>query len=322
MSKLNIKQPLNWFWIFYRFDKINQTIDEKKCFQQKLKFCLQMFILLLFLIQNSLLYFGNKQNSIYQIILQIDVVKHMGTGHELVYLFLVIGTLFSIALALLLNQSNSSHYKWFEIIEVLNECKDFHRIGLNDYKFVEKYLNLIRKLIFLIKISLILTFVSYSLLQIFLVLIGFDLHVIHIWIIFIIWYLLYFTSVIPQIYYSFLFYFIVYQNIRIRIISLREYLKFANSENLFLRWDTMQKVIKTSDKIFTDINSYNKFWGNYLQIVYYFLTPFNLILINLTINQKLMIILRLIGGSFLVFTILINLVFNWSTASINNEINK
>ena len=67
MSELNVKQPLNWFWIFYRFDKINQTIDEKKCFKQKLKFYLQMFILSLFLMQNSILYFEDNESLIFKI---------------------------------------------------------------------------------------------------------------------------------------------------------------------------------------------------------------------------------------------------------------
>src|ERR1700754_4704718 len=115
MSELNIKQPLNWIWIFYRFDKINETIDEKKCFQLKVKFLLQIVIQTLFLILNSILYFGNNESFIYNFILQFDVIKLLGNGHHLVYLELMITTLFTIGVTLLLNHSNSSHYKWFEI---------------------------------------------------------------------------------------------------------------------------------------------------------------------------------------------------------------
>ena len=141
MCELNVKQPLNWFWIFYRFDKINETIDEKKCFQQKFKFCLQMFILSLLLIQNSILYFGNNESFIFKFCSNFDVIKQFGKDHQLVYLGAILIISFSINLALLLNHSNSSHYIWFEIIEVLNECKHFHRIGLNDYKVIKKYIN-------------------------------------------------------------------------------------------------------------------------------------------------------------------------------------
>ena len=65
MPELNVKQPLNWFWIFYRFDKINQTINLKNSFKQKLKFCIQTLISTLFLFQYIVLYFGNHENSIY-----------------------------------------------------------------------------------------------------------------------------------------------------------------------------------------------------------------------------------------------------------------
>ena len=139
MSELNVKQPLNWFWIFYRFDKINQTIDEKKCFKQKLKFYSNIVYLSVFLTQNLILYLNINKSFLYKFCLNFDVCKLLGTGHELVNLAFILGTLFSITLTLLLNDSNSSHYKWFEIIEVLNECKDFHRIGLNDYKFINNY---------------------------------------------------------------------------------------------------------------------------------------------------------------------------------------
>src|ERR1700761_9597907 len=114
MCELNVKQPLNWFWIFYRFDKINETIDEKKCFQQKIKFCLQIFILSLIIIQKSILYFGSEDNYIFKFCLQYDVLKLLGTGHQLLYLEFALGALFSMVLALHLNHSNSSHYKWFE----------------------------------------------------------------------------------------------------------------------------------------------------------------------------------------------------------------
>ena len=127
---------------------------------------------------------------------------------------------------------------------------------------------------------------------------------------------------VPNLYFSFLYYFIVYQNIKLRIINLAQSLNLVKSNNLFMRWNTIKRVIKTFDKICSHINSYNKFWRNYLQIIYYFLTPLNLVTLNLILNNELMFFLRLLNGSFLVFSLIVNLVFNLSTASINNEINK
>ena len=199
MSEFNVKQPLNWFWIFYRFDKINEIIDEKKFFQQKLKFCLQMSILSLSLIQNTILYFGNNENFLFKLLIQFDILNHLGTGHQIAYLGYILSILFTIALALLLNQSNSSHYKWFEIIEVLNECKHFHRIGLNDYKFVDKYLNSIRKVKRIIEVLSLLIFIFVNLMVMILVLINFNLKSPHIWLTTIVWQLLFFSSVIPNI---------------------------------------------------------------------------------------------------------------------------
>src|SRR5690349_7743003 len=110
MCELKVKQPLNWFWIFYRFDKINQTIDEKKYFKQKLKFCLQMSILLMCLFQYFILYFGSNKNFLFKFCEQYDIYKLMGPAHQLAYLGVMVAILFSISLALLLNQSNSLHY--------------------------------------------------------------------------------------------------------------------------------------------------------------------------------------------------------------------
>ncbi len=79
MCELNVKEPFNWFWIFYRFDKINETIDEKKCFQQKFKFYFQMFILSLSSIQNTILYFGNNESFLFKFYLHFDFIKLLGT---------------------------------------------------------------------------------------------------------------------------------------------------------------------------------------------------------------------------------------------------
>ena len=322
MSELNVKQPLNWFWIFYRFDKINETIDEKKYFKQKLKFCLQMSILLMCLFQYFILCFGSNENFLFKFCQQYDIYKLMGPAHQLAYLGVFVAILFSMALALLLNHSNSSHYKWFEIIEVLNECKHFHRIGLNDYKFVDKYLKSIKKMKIILEISLIFIIFCCDSFSVFLVIIGFDLDNLQLCFTTIIWYLLIFSLAFPTIYYSFLFYYIVYQNCKVRIICLKHYTTLLETEILFFRSDTIEKIIKSSDKILSDIKSHNDFWSNYLQIVYYFMTPFSLITLIITMNNNLMFFLRFIGGSYLVFGLIVNLVFNLSTASINNEINK
>ena len=122
-------------------------------------------------------------------------------------------------------------------------------------------------------------------------------------------------------YFSFLYYFIVYQNCKIRIINMGDYMTSVISKNLFLVYNALEIVIKSSDKIFIDINSYNKFWRNYFQIIYYFLTPLNLILLNMLFSHRLIFLTRILSFSFLAFG-LANLVFNLSTASINNEINK
>ena len=59
-----------------------------------------------------------------------------------------------------------------------------------------------------------------------------------------------------------------------------------------------------------------------MQITYYFLTPFNLVLLNNVLNQHAILFLRICSGIFMVFTLIVNLVFNLLSASINNEIIK
>ena len=59
-----------------------------------------------------------------------------------------------------------------------------------------------------------------------------------------------------------------------------------------------------------------------MQIIYYFLTPYNFITLNVVFRPGLIFIIKLLASTFLVFGLIVNLVFNLSTASINNEINK
>ena len=126
---------------------------------------------------------------------------------HLANLALTMAILFSMSLALLLNDNNSSHYKWFEIIEVLNECKDFHRIGLNDYKFVEKYLNLIKKCKLLIEIFSLIFLILCVLFFSLVVISGFEIKTYQVGLTKIIWYFIFFSSIVPNIYFSFLYYY-------------------------------------------------------------------------------------------------------------------
>ena len=99
---------------------------------------------------------------------------------------------------------------------------------------------------------------------------------------------------------------------------MREIIVLAKQNNLFLKFNTIDIIIKYSEKLFIDLNSYNKFWRFYLNIIYYFLTPLNLVLLNMVFSLGLIFVIRMAACLFLGFSLIVNLVFNLSIASINN----
>ena len=311
MSDLNVKQPLKWFWIFYRFDKINEKVTEKEGFTQKSKFIFVIIIQILMISQSLYLYLARDGNSFKKILLQFDVIKYCGSGHKPLYLCYLSATALEMCLLLLLNNSNTFHYKWFEIIEVLNECKHFHRIGLNDYKFIEKYIKSVKFVKSLTEKSFNLFSSCCILLALYLILENFNLETTFISYVTLIWYTLYFRLSLPIMYYSFFYYYIVCKNIKIRLTLITENIA-ENTENSFQEFH----------KICYDLDSYNKFWRNYLKIIFYFMTPFSLIGIFMVFSNGLMAIIKILSVVYLIFTLGVGLLFNLFTASVNHEINK
>ena len=80
-----------------------------------------IFVIVVFDSKLYIIFWKNREFFLLKFCLNFDFIKLLGTGHEIFYLDYILVMLFSILLLLFLNQSNSLHYKWFEMIEVLNE---------------------------------------------------------------------------------------------------------------------------------------------------------------------------------------------------------
>src|ERR1700761_2144601 len=107
MSEMSVKEPLNWFWIFYRFDKINEKVTKKKKFIQKFKFYLTIILQILVISQNLFVCLTSDENNIKKIFLQFDVIRYIGSGHKSMYLCVAFTTILETSLLLLLNNSNT-----------------------------------------------------------------------------------------------------------------------------------------------------------------------------------------------------------------------
>ena len=181
VSKLNILKPLRNYWILYRFDKINVKVDKKTEIIQKLKFYFVLTFKLIFISLLISLILGNDQHILYRIADALDILKYMYNKTIVYPVVALIGALNSIALTLILNNSNNFHYKWFEIIEVLNECKHFHRIGLNDNKSGEEFVYKVVKMNQICRKFFWLTVIACCGVITLIVLLNYNLKSVHIW---------------------------------------------------------------------------------------------------------------------------------------------
>ena len=317
--KVNLKEPFNNCWIFYRFDKICEKVDKNKRNNQIFKFYFSLSVNLIFLIDFLLLYFLNDQVSVKNFLLRFDIGIYLGAKPQLVYLLAIFAGILNILLQILLNYSKSSDYKWFQIIDVFNECKDFHKIGLNDRNLIDKYVRKIVKYKMILNISTWITCSAVNLIIIFTVSFNFDLVNSLDWIVTVIVLFPVGNMLILNYHYSFFYFYIVCFNCCLRMSHLNQTIKKLFGNRSILIETALHQICIDLCKIISDINSYNKFWNRYIFIIYYCLTPFNLILLNTVISKHMDITLRSLCLLILCSTITVGLVFNWFTSGLNLE---
>ena len=321
-SQLNLKELFKSFWIFYRFDKINENIDKNTEIKQKINFCFITPSTVLVMLYFTVLAFVNNQVPIKQLALKFDIMVHLGERPNLTYYAIILCTIFSLLLSLLLNHSKCSDYKWFEIIDDFNKFEKFPKIGFNDNNLIDSYIIKISNMSKIVKTSLYLGNIIANIMFLSIIYMNFDLILIHIWFTS----LFTFSSITYIIYkyinYSFLYFFIICYNSKLRISQLNKFIMEQLKKKTFTRIGQIFKLPEDFNEIVSDIYYYNKFWKRYILIVYYIITPFNLLILEIARSDNMKPIVRILSMVMLFSTIIMGLFFNLFISSINEEFNK
>ena len=320
-KECNIREPFDNFWIFYRFDKINENVDKKTKTKQTFKFYFVLILNLIFITNAAVLLIANDQASIKLFLLQFDFAIHLTPKPQLIYLVCICGQVFSILMSLHLNHSNCSVYKWFEIIDDFNKFEKFPKIGFNDKNLIDSYVKRIITLKKVLKISVKSIITFFVSIFIFLILQNFNLYHVHIWSVSLfIWS---FVTLMFSSYYhfGFFYFYITCYNCKLRIQVINKSIKEKASKSIFIKRWKVYRLIRDINEIISDIDSYNQFWKRYILIVYYFFTPYNLITLAITISDTMSIIARSLALVLFISSIIMGQFFNLFISSLNTEFN-
>jgi hypothetical protein len=325
LQDLKIREPLKNCWVLYRFDKINETIDNRKQFWQTFKFYYFVINQFLFVLFKIALIFGDPDHPFVKFLSNFDLFGLVADNRRTiisVYMAATCVAILSSTLLIVLNHSHINSYKWFDIIKALNGEIPMSSIQLYDQRQITNLVNKVAKLKFLLFFNAKIVVFIFWLFCVAMVLLKFELAItiytpftilIH-------WSFGY--AVIINLYICFLYFFIVCSYCKVRIKRFNNDLVKLKHQNFLIQKHRFDQIIIQHYKICSSIFTYNRFWKNYLFAMYYFLTPVNLIGTRLIMFDKIMILLEITLYFFISGANIFNIFFNWFTASINHEFNK
>jgi hypothetical protein len=97
---------------------------------------------------------------------------------------------------------------------------------------------------------------------------------------------------------------------------------FDRKRKAFLKYKTIDRLIKDHNSICLDIKLYNRFWQKYYFFLTFTLIPVNLLILQLLLFEEQIFPLLLTAIPFFFGSIISHLMFNLMTASINSEASK
>ena len=136
----DISYPLYKYWIFYRFHVINTIAHNKLLFKQKFKVFVMILLFMFNLIRYAFYLCISKPNKRLPLH-YFDFVQYFGGIKQLFYIVTIFVHNMILFLLIILNFSNKSDYKWFDIISAINGYKTFKSIDLCDKCFTNKYVH-------------------------------------------------------------------------------------------------------------------------------------------------------------------------------------
>jgi len=311
----DIDLPLYRYGLIHKQDINNYYESEKNRKLQKFKsytLSIWMFVCIirwLFLLK----YF---QNPNYEIFFN-DIIQNFGGIPEFNYMIALLTTILSFRIICIFNFSDSNHYQWLHIIEVLKGLKTLKTIGDYHDKQIEKFVQKISSYFAVIDLCIRFLLFWLILMSVFVLIFFFDsFTVIGYGILNVFWFCLWSFCITNIIAYSFFYYFIVCFYFIIAFKSLNN--KITQIE-MFYRRRKVNQIIIEHKLICDDINKYNKFWKKYYFAINYTLIPINLMLLHQLLFEELIFSTFVVSVLFLFSYSLSHFLFNLLTASINRE---
>jgi hypothetical protein len=312
----DIDSPLYKYFYFYRIDIKNCFVSDRQKFVQKIKSNILWIYFFICVIRFAILSIISKNRSVYY----LDIIQYLGEFPEFYYLCVVFASILCIRILHIFNHSNSNDYEWLNIIKVLNGSQSLDSLKIYNKNELQKYIQKIITFKFFLNfffysllvfdffstLAVLFLFFNYSDLIKFGLLSAFiNLINSYFWV-----------SVIG---FSFLYYFIVCLYCKTIFKSFNNSIKQLFDGKTFLKYKTIDQLMKDHNSICLDIKLYNKFWQKYYFSLTYTLIPINLIFLQLILFEDKILLLLLILISFFLGTICSHLMFNLMTASINSE---
>jgi hypothetical protein len=316
---LDIDLPLYKYLFFHRFD-FRESLSDKQKFVQKLKLNIVSVYLFIFIVRYGiyLKVLKNKRIPIYY----LDIVQHLSEIPEFYYLCVILGSILTLAIVLIFNHSIDKEYEWLNIIRILKDLNSTDSLKFYDRNEYENYIKRIKSVKYLI-VLLFYAWISFDSLMcsaiLFLYFSSLDLIIYGILSSVLLLVLLYFcTSIIA---FSFLYYFIVVYYCKTSFKSFNNYINqlLIQKSKAFLKYKTIDQLIKDHNRICSEIKLYNKFWQKYYFVLTYTLIPMNLLVLQLMLFEDLKLPVLWTAIAFFLGTIASHLIFNSITASINSE---
>jgi hypothetical protein len=318
----DIDSPLYKYFFFYRIDIKNCFVSDRQKLVQKIKSNILWIHFFVCIIRYGILsIIFKKRISVYY----FDLFQYFGEFPEFYYIALIFGSFLCFRILHIFNHSNSNDYEWLNVIKVLNGSQSFDSLKIYNKDEIQKYVRKIKSFKFFLTLSFYstLSFDFFTSLAVLYLFFNYsDLIIFGILSAFIYLMNCYFWMSVNG--FSFFYYFIICFYCKIIFKSFNNSIKqlFDGKGKTFLKYKTIDQLIKDHNSICLDIKLYNKFWQKYYFSLTYTLIPINLLILQLILFEDhiLPLFFSLIScffGSFMS-----HLMFNLMTASINSEASK
>jgi hypothetical protein len=316
----DIDSPLYKYLYFYRIDVKNYFASDRQKLVLKIISNTLSIYLIICVIRYGILaiYIKNRKFSLYY----FDLFQYFGEFPEFYYLYSIFGSIFCFRILHIFNHSNSDDYVWIKTIRALNGSQSLDSLKIYNKNEIQKYVQRIKTFKFFLNscfysaltftlftsLTVLFVFFNYSDLIRFGILSAF-IYLINCYF----WY-----SIIG---FSFLYYFIVCFYCKTIFKSFNNSIKllFDGKGKAFLKYKTIDQLIKNHNSICLDIKLYNKFWQKYYFSLTYTLIPMNLIVLELILFEEQILPLFIVCLLCFFVAIVSHLMFNLMTASINSE---